>query len=42
MDDAQDPYGLEEDAMGENVRFGNDETEMGEDFKILPQILQPP
>ena len=27
MNDAQDPYELEEDAMGENVRVGNDETE---------------
>ena len=26
MDDAQDPYGYEEDAMGENVRIGNAET----------------
>ena len=27
MNDAQDPYEFEEDAMGENVRVGNDETE---------------
>ena len=26
MNDAQDPYEFEEDAMGENVRVGNDET----------------
>ena len=25
--DAQDPYEFEEDAMGQNVRVGNDETE---------------
>ena len=27
MNDAQDPYEFEEDAMGENVRVRNDETE---------------
>ena len=27
MNDAQDPYEFEQDAMGENVRVGNDETE---------------
>ena len=27
MNDAHDPYEFEEDAMGENVRVGNDETE---------------
>ena len=27
MNDAPDPYEFEEDAMGENVRVGNDETE---------------
>ena len=27
MNDAQDPYEFEEDAMGQNVRVGNDETE---------------
>ena len=27
MNDAQDPYELEEDAMGENIRFGNSEIE---------------
>ena len=43
MNDAQDPYEFEEDAMGENVRAGNDKTESnGRIFKILPQIWQPP
>ena len=27
MNDAQDPYEFKEDAMGENVRVGNDEIE---------------
>ena len=27
MNDAQDPYDLEEDAMGENIRVGNANTE---------------
>ena len=27
MNDAQDPYEFEEDAMGENFKVGNDETE---------------
>ena len=43
MNDAQDPYEFEEDAMGENVKVGNDETESnGREIKRLPQILQPP
>ena len=37
MNDAQDPYEFEEDAMGENVRFGNDETESnGRIFQDTP------
>ena len=27
MNDARDPYDLEEDAMGKNIRVGNDEIE---------------
>ena len=43
MNDAQDPYEFEEDAMGENVRVGNDETKFnGRRFQDTPQILQPP
>ena len=41
MNDVEDPYEFKEDAMGENFKFGNDETESnGSYFKILPQILQ--
>ena len=37
MNDAQDPYEFEEDAMGENVRFGNDETKSsGRRFQYTP------
>ena len=37
MNDAQDPYEVEEDAMGENFRVGNDETESnGRIFQDTP------
>ena len=37
MNNAQDPYEFEEDAMGENVRVGNDETESnGRIFQDTP------
>ena len=37
MNDAQDPYEHEEDAMGENVRVGNAETESnGRRFQDIP------
>ena len=37
MNDAQDPYEHEEDAMGENVRVGNVETESnGRRFQDTP------
>ena len=37
MNDAQDPYEQEEDAMGENVRVGNAETESnGRRFQDSP------
>ena len=37
MNDAQDPYELEEDAMGENVGVGNEETESnGRRFQDIP------
>ena len=37
MNDAQDPYEFEENAMGENVRVGNDETESnGRRFQDTP------
>ena len=43
MDDAQDPYELEEDSMGEMYRLGIlKHNAMEEDIKRLPQILQPP
>ena len=36
-DDAQNPYEHKEDAMGENVRVGNDETESnGRRFQETP------
>ena len=39
-DDAQNPNEYEEDAMGENVRVGNVETESnGRRFQDIPQIL---
>ena len=37
MNDAQDPYEFKEDAMGENVRVGNDEIESnGRIFQDTP------
>ena len=37
MNDAQDPFENEEDAMGENVRVGNDDTESnGRRFQDTP------
>ena len=37
MNDAQDPYEHEEDAMGENVRVGNDDLESnGRRFQETP------
>ena len=40
MDDAQDTYEFEEDAMGENVRVGNAETESnGRRFQDTPQDI---
>ena len=37
MNDAQDPYEFKEDAMGENVKVGNDETESnGRIFQDTP------
>ena len=37
MNDAHDPYEFEEDAMGENVRVGNDEIETnGRRFQDTP------
>ena len=43
MNDAHDPYVFKEDAMGENVRVGNDETESnGRINQETPHILQPP
>ena len=37
MNDAQDPYEHEEDAMGGNVRVGNDETKSnGRSFQHTP------
>ena len=37
MNDAQDPYEFEKDAMGENVRVGNDEIESnGRIFQETP------
>ena len=37
MNDAQDPYEFQEDAMGENVKVGNDETESnGRIFQDTP------
>ena len=37
MNDAQDPYEFEEDAMGKNVRVGNDKTDSnGRRFQDTP------
>ena len=37
MNDTQDPYEFKEDAMGENVRVGNDETKSnGRRFQDTP------
>ena len=37
MNDAHDPYEFKEDAMGENVRVGNDETKSnGRRFQDTP------
>ena len=43
MNDAQDPYEHEEDAMGEMSELEMlRQSLMGGGFKILPHILQPP
>ena len=40
MNNAQDPYDLEEDAMDENIQVGNAETNpMEGDIQRLPKIL---
>ena len=40
MNDAQDPYEFEEDAMGENVRVENDKTESnGRRFQDTPSDI---